>query len=286
MNFSVILQSGIICLKREEGVCVTIMLINEIIAIIESVLPSSSAMDGDRVGLQLQSGNEEVRSALFAFETTDETIAEADKLGVDCIICFHPLIYSPIVQISENERVGKLVTKLIKKSISLIVAHTNFDAFHYGTSRLLADRLGLRSLDFLVRDNKIENAGMGIIAEAGKPIYKSDLLASVKSVCESPIRHNAYFEDKQIKKIAILGGSGFSFYKYALANKCDAFITADCSYHKFHEVEDKLLLIDPGHYEMEKFVPEGMSDALAERLQAGRVKTFVSKTLTNPVFYY
>ena len=48
-----------------------------------------------------------------------------------------------------------------------------------------------------------------------------------------------------------------------------------------------MLLIDPGHYETEQFVPAGLARLLEENLDKKDYdKIIVSSVLTNPVRYY
>ncbi len=261
------------------------MKIENFISTMEKIFPSQTAMQGDRVGLQLQSNKSDIQRILIAFEVTPAVIAEAITLQADMIFAFHPLIFNPLLKITNDDRVGALVTQLIQNKISLYIAHTNFDSYKFGTSKLLADKLGLDTKAFLVPDRNLPDFGMGIIAEYKEPISEAELLKKVKSVCKSSIRFNTLGSDKLYKKIAIVGGSGFSFIGDVLANQCDAFITADCSYHKFHEIDGKLLLIDPGHYEMEQFVAEGIESAIKQEFE-GELEISVSGTNTNPILYY
>lgn len=253
---------------------------------VEEVLPPETAMDGDRIGLQLQSGRDEVRSVLVTMEVTDEVVREAVDGGCDCIVAFHPLIFAPLTSLRESERVGRLCTALIQHGIALLVAHTNFDAFPRGTSTLLAERLGLTVDGRLVDDPTRPGFGMGIIARPDPALHPGDLLERLHGVCNSPLR---YTEGRQTSfgRIAVVGGSGASFIGKALAAQADVFITADIKYHDFHRVRGSLWLIDPGHYEMEQFVADGLFtlvDDIAQR--HGSLSVRRSQVLSNPVRYY
>jgi putative NIF3 family GTP cyclohydrolase 1 type 2 len=186
-----------------------------------------------------------------------------------------------------SERVGNLCYQLIKKSITLIVVHTTFDVFSEGTSKILASKLGLEVIDFLIPDKNYKNKGMGVIAASKNPISPNDLLERVYKICNSPIRFTSSNNPTLIDKIAIVGGSGSSFINEAVKSGVQAYITADITYHRFHDVYNKMMLIDPGHYEMEQFVPEGLANLLNENLDTTEIeKIFVSSSLTNPVRYY
>ncbi len=254
---------------------------------IEAALPPDAGMQGDRIGLQLQSGRQQIHHVMITMEVTDAVVDEAVEAGADCIVAFHPLIFRPLSVLQNSERVGRLCTRLIRQEIALIVAHTNFDAHSRGTSALLAERLELQVKSFLRPDPNREDFGMGIVAAADPALSPRSLLERIAAICHAPLR---YTEGKasELKTIAIVGGSGISFLDDVLQAGADAFITADIKYHDFHRVKGDLMLIDPGHYEMEQFVPQGLAAILkniAERSDSS-LRLSTSAVLPNPVRYF
>ncbi len=273
--------------KINEGLCRnSIMYIQKLLNLIENTLPAKTAMEGDKIGLQIHSGKEQADRLLVTMELNDEVINEAVELSCDCVITFHPLIFSPLTYIHESERVGRLCIKLIQNSISLIVIHTNFDSYSQGTSTILAEKLGLDVTCFLEPDSQAGNYGMGVIATAGGAIEAQELLDRVSILCSSPVRY-CNGKGSLLEKIAIVGGSGSSFINSAMQAGCDALITADVSYHKFHQADKKMMIIDPGHYEMEQFVPSGLSKLIKTLDKDSEIgSVLISKIHTNPVNYY
>mgnify|MGYP001614975412 CR=1 FL=1 len=261
------------------------MLLNKLLKIIEEKLPAASAIEGDRIGLQVQSGVNEVKKILITLEINPAVLKEAINKNCNCIITFHPLIYNPLTTITDNDRVGYFVSLLIKNSIALISIHTNFDTFSEGTSKILAEKLDFKVIGFLKPDIHFLDTGMGVIAISEKPLNEQELLVRVYKICKSPLRYSFLHKTKKIDRIAIVGGSGTSFINNALNSGAQAFITADISYHRFHEVNGKMMLIDPGHYEMEQFVPAGLAKLLTETLSSS-TQILLSNVLTNPVKYY
>ena len=264
------------------------MRLEELNKLINQILPPQTAMEGDRIGIQIQNEREEINSILVTLEVNDEVAEEAVKRKCDCIISFHPLIYRPLKNINLEDRVGRLTSKLIKNDTALITIHTTFDAYLEGTSKILADKLGFKIESFLVADEKFENRGMGVIASPENPVTKNEILGKVSDATGSPLR---YSEGKSgmISRVAIVGGSGTSFMDAALESGVDAFITADITYHTFHAMHGKMMLIDPGHYEMEQFVPLGVAKLLVDTLDREKKeynKVLISKVRTNPVNYY
>ncbi len=269
-------------------VFLTVMKLKGLIENIEKVLPAKTAMEKDRIGLQLQSGRDNVDKLLITYEVTDDVVAEAISGNFDCIITFHPLIWMPLLKIEDEERVGRLVTKLISAKIALISVHTTFDAYEYGTSRILLDKLGLTYKSFLLPDKEVENAGLGVIGEFDKPIDYQTFIESVSHNFIAPLKY-CKGKTESIKTVAILGGSGSSMIDDALRAGVDAYITADCTYHQFHSLKGKMWLIDPGHYEMEQFLAPVLKKIIEKSIKENsgeNVEIDFSEVYTNPVCYY
>lgn len=73
---------------------------------------------------------------------------------------------------------------------------------------------------------------------------------------------------KEIKKVAVVNGSGASFWKKALKMKADLFITGDLKYHDALDAfEAGLNLIDIGHYESEHFFNELIIKKLNDKVE-------------------
>lgn len=125
------------------------MLIRTFLSALSSTLPLRSAgYEKDAVGLQVGfTKDAQLTKALVAYEVTDDVVAEAMEVGANIIVSYHPLIFPNISSITDVTRTGALLTKLIKNDIALYVVHTAFDANpEFGTSRLMADALGLANI--------------------------------------------------------------------------------------------------------------------------------------------
>jgi dinuclear metal center YbgI/SA1388 family protein len=261
------------------------MNLNFFLEFLENNFPTKYAMPGDRLGLQVHSGKSEIENLLVCYEVTPEVIGEALWNKADTILTFHPLIFTPLQQITQTDRVGKLVSQLILHKISLISLHTRFDVYEFGTSFLFAKELGLDIVNFLSPNSENEKFGMGIVGNFHSPIGLDELLQKIYSVSKCPLK---YVEGKsnKIQKIGIVGGSGTSFLDDALSDSLDALITADATYHTFHSIKGKIALIDAGHYETEQFIVPALSGFLQENLFNEFIGISQSKIVTNPIKYF
>ena len=132
-------------------------------------------------------------------------------------------------------------------------------------------------------ENKHQNIGLGMIGELETALTERDFLQMVKDKmqCEG-IRHSAFI-NKNIKKVAVLGGSGSFAIKDAMRSGADAFLTADLKYHNFYEAESKLLLADIGHFESERYTKNYIVDFLRKKIPNFAI--VLSEENTNPVKY-
>lgn len=126
------------------------ILLNEILKSIDKLAPFALAEEWDNVGLQAGSRGATIGSALLSLNLTDEVISEAVELGCDLIITHHPLIFSPLRSVSEDDETGRLITRLQREGIAAVAAHTNLDSAPGGLAHILAEMLGLGNVRPLV----------------------------------------------------------------------------------------------------------------------------------------
>jgi putative NIF3 family GTP cyclohydrolase 1 type 2 len=132
--------------------------------------------------------------------------------------------------------------------------------------------------------NTYTQVGMGKIGKLEKKMELTPFLNFVKKQLNAEhIRHSPA-TNKQINKVAVLGGSGSFAIADAMKKGADAFITSDLKYHQFYQGEQHLLLIDIGHYESEQFTKNLIFDYLTEKLPS--FAFVLSRTKTNPVNYF
>ena len=75
----------------------------EIIEIIEENYPKEAALTFDNVGLQAGRSTKKVSKILLALDATTPVIELAEKQDVDMLITHHPLIFSPLKSITDQD---------------------------------------------------------------------------------------------------------------------------------------------------------------------------------------
>ena len=131
-------------------------------------------------------------------------------------------------------------------------------------------------------NNTSENIGSGIIGDL--KIDFSILLKNLKSKFNLKFIKHSKKINKKINKIAVCGGSGSFLIKDAIKSGADAFITSDVKYHDFFQSENKIIIIDIGHYESEQFTKELIFEYLNKKLI--NIAIHLSKMNSNPITYY
>lgn len=133
-------------------------------------------------------------------------------------------------------------------------------------------------------DNENQYSGLGMYGEFDVEMDEKDFLKFIKDKFNVEVIKHSDFTDKKIKKVGVLGGSGASGIKSALAKKCDAYITGDLKYHDYFLAESKMLICDVGHYESEQWVAQQLFEILSQKISTFAI--LKSSEKTNPVNYF
>ncbi|MGJ8684993.1 MAG: Nif3-like dinuclear metal center hexameric protein [Nonlabens sp.] len=132
-------------------------------------------------------------------------------------------------------------------------------------------------------NNNYEHIGMGAIGDLKKPMNINDFLKLTKSTFKTGVVRHSQPDIKEIKTVALLGGSGAFGIKNALQSGADAYLTADLKYHDFFQGEN-ILLCDVGHYESEQFTKNLLHEYLSKKFSNFAI--LCADAQTNPVNYY
>ena len=132
-------------------------------------------------------------------------------------------------------------------------------------------------------ENTYNKVGSGMIGELIEIQLEKEFLQKVKKAMKVDcLRHTALI-GKEIKKVAICGGSGSFLLPEALQAGADVFITADFKYHQFFDADKKIVIADIGHFESEQFTMELIQTLILEKFSTFAVR--LTKVNTNPVHY-
>ena len=137
--------------------------------------------------------------------------------------------------------------------------------------------------DIVSLENEHPVVGSGLIGELKNKEESLSFLKKIKESFHCGVIKHTDLVNKNIKRVAICGGSGYFLLKSAILQKADVFITSDIKYHDFFDAEGKIVLVDIGHYESEQFTCELIKDILTQKFPKFAIN--LSETNTNPVNY-
>ena len=255
------------------------MLCKEIVQVIEAAYPREAALDFDNVGLLAGRTEKEVERVYIALDATDAVIDRAIEAGADMLITHHPLIFSPLKKVTDEDFVSRRVVKLIQNDISYYAMHTNYDVL--GMAELAEKILGIRNTEVLditmEKDGKPE--GIGRIGGLEKPMTLEECCVYVKHKLN--LGSLKVFGDMQaeVSRLAISPGSGRTAIAAAIAKGADVLVTGDIGHHDgLDAVEQGLAVIDAGHYGTEYIFIDDMRRFLEDKLP-------VLDVITTPVIH-
>ena len=243
------------------------MLCKEIIQVIEAAYPREAALDFDNVGLLAGRSEKEVNRVYFALDATDAVIDCAVRAGADMLITHHPLIFSPLKKVTDENFISRRIVKLIQNDISYYAMHTNYDVL--GMAELSEKILGIRDTEVLdiTRENGGIPEGIGRIGSLEQPVTLEECCVYIKHKLNLGSLKVFGDMDAKVSRLAISPGSGKSAIGAAIAKGADVLVTGDIGHHEgLDAVEQGLSVIDAGHYGTEYIFIDDMKRFLEDKL--------------------
>ncbi len=212
------------------------MKISEIYKFLDELSPFELQESWDNSGLLLGDFSQDVKKIVLSIDVDEGLI---DSMEEDTLlITHHPIIFGGLKQLEFSKYPANLIQKMIRKNISNIAMHTNFDQTHlndYVATEVLGYEIAQKDgfVAYLDVDEDFDEFAKKVSLAFGLPHAKC-----VKS-------------SSRVKRVALTTGSGCSLIKSIDA---DCFLTGDVKYHDAMEAKSiNLSLIDIGHFESECF---------------------------------
>lgn len=127
------------------------------------------------------------------------------------------------------------------------------------------------------------SSGAGMIGELPEAMGERDFLLQVKSVFSVHTLRHSPLLNRQVKRVAVCGGSGAFLLGRAMAAGADVFLTGDMKYHQFFDAAGKLVVADIGHYESEQFTIDIICELLTKNFPNFAIH--FSRINTNSISY-
>lgn len=255
----------------------------------EVMWPAATAESWDRVGLATGRDDAPLRRVLLAVDAVADTVDEAIDWQADALITHHPLLLRGVHTIAEDTGKGALLARLIRADCALLSAHTNADQPEGGVSDVIARRLGLERIEALVPAvGPTPVFGIGRAGTLPRPETLEDFARRVAGIMPATVSgvRVAGDPERQISRVALLGGAGDSLLDHPLVRGADVYLTSDLRHHPAQESLELSLavggpaLVDVAHWASESLWLADAAKTLGEKLPG--VEFRVSGRRTDP----
>ncbi len=244
--------------------------VNDLVALLEELMPSNLAEDWDNVGLMLGRKGKTVKKILLALDLTKEVVEQAIAQKTDLIVTHHPAIFKKLKRVVDNDWQQDLLLTLAENGIAVYSAHTNLDCVSTGVNDVLAKLLKLEDTDVLDDSNGLGR--IGVVEKMTLTDYAQLVKSSLKA--DYVVVGDA---GKPVHKVAVCGGAGSDLIDIALAKGADTLVTGDVKYHSAQQaVFSGLNIIDAGHQPTELPVLDKLADRLSLRLVEREIDVVVN----------
>ena len=125
------------------------MKITEVVSALERFAPLPLQADYDNAGMQIGLTEAEVSGALLCLDVNEQIVDEAIQKGCNLIVAHHPLIFRKLRRITGEDYVQRVVMKAIKNDIAIVAMHTNLDSAKGGVNYKIAEKMGLKELEWM-----------------------------------------------------------------------------------------------------------------------------------------
>lgn len=243
----------------------------EIMDYLEQLSPKRYALNWDNVGLLVGRKEKEVHRLMIALDATKDVVQAAIEQEVDMLITHHPMIFSAMKQINEDDITAEKVLTLAENGICYYAMHTNFDIAG-GMAELAAgsDYLNLTNTYPIEVCDTEDGEGLGRYGILPEAMTAQQICAYVKEKFHLPfvmLYQPKGLEDKVYEKIAVLPGAGKSNWKDVLHTGYELYLTGDFGHHPgLDAMEMGITVIDATHYGLEYIFIKYISDYLRKKM--------------------
>jgi dinuclear metal center YbgI/SA1388 family protein len=111
---------------------------------LDNIAPFFLQESFDNSGIQFADLDAPVTKILLSLDVTQGVLDEALENKANLIITHHPLLFSPLKQITKQK--NPLLFKIITNKINLLALHTNYDLAENGLNDCVAHLLGIKKI--------------------------------------------------------------------------------------------------------------------------------------------
>lgn len=224
--------------------------LSSIIQFLDSLLQNNIYKDSAFNGLQVESGNNEIRTIGFAVDSGLSVLETAAKLGCQLLVVHHGLVWDkPQALIGPY---AKKIELLFRSRCSLYASHLPLDGNkEVGNAFEFARFLSLEKIESYFDYNGQTIGARGILSKSKNLEYFEKLCRQIDGCCSIL---SLGFGKTEISKVAIVTGSGSFAITQSAKDGIDLFISGEPKQSVYHEAKElNINAIFAGHYASETF---------------------------------
>ncbi|MDA1336487.1 MAG: Nif3-like dinuclear metal center hexameric protein [Bacteroidetes bacterium] len=131
--------------------------------------------------------------------------------------------------------------------------------------------------------NQLRHVGSGMLGTLEQPKSELEFLDAIKDSLGCAVVKHTKLLGREVRKVAVCGGSGSFLLADAIRAGADVFVTSDFKYHEFFDADDRIVIADVGHYESEWQTTDLIVSQLKEKFTNFAVH--LAKANPNPIHY-
>lgn len=231
----------------------TVPRLGNFLELMEYLAPARLAEQWDNSGLQIGNLDQKIEKIFSSLDPTQNALMGASKAGAQLLFTHHPLIFKSVSHIEFSQYPGCTLMEAAQRHISVFAAHTNLDKAKGGINDILSDLMQLENPEVLLPHENETDVGLGRVGDMHNPRELFLLANDVRKILRTNDIRIVGRNNKMIKRVAIIGGSGGSLISLAAKKGADLLLTGDVGHHAALEAESLGMgIIDGGHFETEK----------------------------------
>jgi len=210
---------------------------------------------------------QDVSKIMFSLDLSLRVVKMASANKANCIITHHPAIFGGMKNfLVQTDEKARAIAECIKKGISVISMHLNFDVVKGGIDDKLM--LGLGGKTALATMEPVQDGGYGKVFEVQGGVF-SDYVAGVFKTFNT--EKSIYYGDsfKEVRKVASFCGAGANekAVAFAIEHGVDVFVSSDFKHHIITSLLDNgINVICLTHYSAEYYGFNRMAQTLIKNL--------------------
>ncbi|ENN82329.1 hypothetical protein HUJ04_000137 [Dendroctonus ponderosae] len=208
---------------------------------LQKIAPLRLAEPWDNVGLLVQPERQaQVSTVLLTIDLTEDVVAEAQHVGAQLIVSYHPNIFKPLKSLTQSSWKERVVVECIRSNIAVYSPHTSWDAIKGGVNDWLGAALPHSASRPILPSAERPDAGAGRLLTLGEALSLRQVLALVKThiglgYLRLGLGRGGSLES-QVGTVALCAGSGAT----VLANvEADLYLTGEMSHHDVLEATQR-----------------------------------------------